>query len=155
MKFGPSLICNFILKLFFSGESRMSETQPRVCPSRLLLMLKHPVGEEIDQNDASLPKEIQHLVKEQRVHNIVRYDKSERLSQYFMVHMNDFITEFNCKEFQQKKSISKFSWKFCHQTTLSRSKIVFLVQVFVFLLLILRCIVKLTILKPNFEETLV
>ena len=74
----------------------MLKTQPRVCPSRLLLMLKHPVGEEIDQNDASLPKEIQHLVKEQRVHNIVRYDKSERLSQYFMVHMNDFLTEFNC-----------------------------------------------------------
>ena len=46
----------------------MSNTQPRVCLPRLLLMSKHPVGEEIDKNDPSLPKEIQHLVREERVH---------------------------------------------------------------------------------------
>ena len=49
----------------------MSKNQPRVCPPKLLLMSKHPVGEEIDKNDPSLPKEIQHLVKEERVHKIV------------------------------------------------------------------------------------
>ena len=43
----------------------MSKTQPRVCPPRLLLMSKHPVGEEVDKNDPSLPKEIQHLVREE------------------------------------------------------------------------------------------
>ena len=37
------------------------------CPPRLLLMSKHPVSEEIDKNDPSLPKEIQHLVKEERL----------------------------------------------------------------------------------------
>ena len=42
----------------------MSKAQPRVCPPRLLLMSKHTVGEEIDKNDPSLPKEIQQVVKE-------------------------------------------------------------------------------------------
>ena len=55
----------------------MSKTKPRVCPPRLLLMSKHSVGEEIDKNDPSLPKEIQYLVKEERVHKIVHYDKTE------------------------------------------------------------------------------
>ena len=45
---------------------------------RDLLMSKHPVGEEIDKNDPSLPKEMQHL-KEERVHKIVHYDKTETL----------------------------------------------------------------------------
>ena len=76
----------------------MSETQPRVCPPRLLLMSKHQVGEEIDKNDLSLPKEIQHLVNEERVHKIVHYDNTERLSECFMVHMKDFLIEFNCYE---------------------------------------------------------
>ena len=75
----------------------MSKTQPRVCPPRLLLMLKHPVCEEIDKNDPSLPKEIQYL-KEERVHKIVHYVKTERLPECFMVHMKDFLTEFNCYE---------------------------------------------------------
>ena len=42
-------------------------------------MSKHPDGEEIDKDDLSLPKEIQHLVKEERVHRIVHYHKIERL----------------------------------------------------------------------------
>ena len=77
----------------------MSKTQPRVCPLRLLLMSKHRVGEEIDKNNPSLPKEIQHMVKEERVHKIAHYDKIERLSECSMVHMKDFLTEFNCYEF--------------------------------------------------------
>ena len=76
----------------------MSTTQPRVCAPRLLLMSKHPVGEDIDKNDPSLPKEIQHLVKEQRVHKIVHYDKTEQLLECLMVYMKDFLTEFNCHE---------------------------------------------------------
>ena len=87
------------MNLFFSGECRMSKYQPRVCPSKLLLMSKHPVGEEIDKNDPSLTKEIQLLVKEERVHKIVHYNKTERLSACFMVHMKDFLTEFYCYEF--------------------------------------------------------
>ena len=62
-------------------------------------MSKHPVGEEIDKNDLLLPKEIQHMVREERVHKIVHYDKTERLLECFMVHMKDFLTEFNCYEF--------------------------------------------------------
>ena len=76
----------------------MSKTPTRVCPPRLLLMSKHPVGEEIDKNDPSLPKEIQHLVKEESVHKSVHYDKTERLSECFLVHMKDLLTEFNCYE---------------------------------------------------------
>ena len=76
----------------------MSKNQPRVCPPKLLLVSKHPVGKEIDKNDPSLPKEIQLLVKEERVHKIVHYNKTERLSECFMVHMKDFLTEFNCYE---------------------------------------------------------
>ena len=76
----------------------MSKTQPRVCPPKLLLMSKHPVGEEIGKNGPSLPKEIQYLVKEERVHKIVHYVKTETLPECFMVHMKDFLTEFNCYE---------------------------------------------------------
>ena len=61
-------------------------------------MSKHPVGEEIDKNDPSLLKEIQHLVKDERVYKIVHYNKTERLSECFMVHMKNFLTEFNCYE---------------------------------------------------------
>ena len=68
----------------------MSKFQRIVCPPKLLLMSKHPVVEEIDKNDPSMPKEIQHLVKEERVHKIVHYNKTERLSECFMVHMKDF-----------------------------------------------------------------
>ena len=76
----------------------MSKSLPRVCPPRLLVISKHPVCEEVDKNDPSLPKEIQHLVKEKRVNKIVHYDKTERLSECFMVHMKDNLTEFNCYE---------------------------------------------------------
>ena len=76
----------------------MSKNQPRVCPPKFLLMSKHPVGEGIDKNDPSLPKEIQLLVKEGRVHKIVHYNKTERISECFMVHMKDFLTELNCYE---------------------------------------------------------
>ena len=76
----------------------MSKTQSRVCPLRLLLMSKHSVGEEIDKNDSSLPKEIQHLVKEERVHKIVHNEKTEKLSECLMVHRKGFLTEFNCYE---------------------------------------------------------
>ena len=72
----------------------MSKTQQRVCPPRYLLMSKHPVGRKIDKNDPSLRKEIQHLVKEGRVHKNVHYDKTERISECFMVHIKDFLTEF-------------------------------------------------------------
>ena len=53
----------------------------------------------------------------------------------------------------ERESSSKSSWKFCNQTTLPRSEVVISVQMFVILLLISLCIVKLTILKPNYEET--
>ena len=61
-------------------------------------MSKHTVGEENDKNDPSLPKEIRNLAKEERVHKIVDYDKFERLAECFMVHMKDFLTEFNWYE---------------------------------------------------------
>ena len=56
------------------------------------------------------------------------------------------------ESFFENESSSKSSWKFCNQTTLPRSEVVFFVQMFVILLLISLCIVKLTILKPNCEE---
>ena len=52
----------------------------------------------------------------------------------------------------EKESSSKSSWKFCNQTTFPRSE-VFFVQMYLILLLISLCIVKLAILKPNCEET--
>ena len=76
----------------------MSKTQPRVCPPRYLLMSKHPVGEKIDKNNPSLPKEVQQFVKEGRVQKIVHYDKTGKLSECFMVHIKDFLIEFNCYE---------------------------------------------------------
>ena len=66
--------------------------------SETLTGVEHPVGEEIDTNYPSLPKEIQHLVKEERVNKIVHYNKTERISECFMVHMKHFLTEFNCYE---------------------------------------------------------
>ena len=62
----------------------------------------------------------------------------------------DYVDEEN---FFKKESSSKSSWKICNQTTLPRLEVVFFVQMFVILLLISHCIVKLTILKPNCEET--
>ena len=53
------------------------------------------------------------------------------------------------ESFFENESSSKSSWKFCNQTTLPRSEVVFFVQMFVILLLISICIVKLTILEPN------
>ena len=57
------------------------------------------------------------------------------------------------ESFFEKECSSKSSWKICNQTTLPRSEVLFFVQIFVILLLIPLCIVKLTILKPNCEET--
>ena len=53
----------------------------------------------------------------------------------------------------EKESSNKSSSKFCNLTTLRRSEVVFIVQMFLFFTLISLCIVKLTILKPNCEET--
>ena len=53
----------------------------------------------------------------------------------------------------EKGSSSTSLWNFCNQTTLPRSEVVFVVQMFVILLLISLCIVKVSILKPNCEET--
>ena len=57
------------------------------------------------------------------------------------------------ESFFEKESSSKSSWKLCNQTTLTRSGVVVFVQIIVIVLLISLCIVKLTILKPNSEET--
>ena len=54
----------------------------------------------------------------------------------------------------EKESSGKSNWKFCNQITLPRSEVVFLVQMFVILLLIVLCIVKLTVLKPNWISIL-
>ena len=67
-------------------------------PPKLLLMSKQPISDEIDKNDPSLAKEIQHLVREERELKMVHNDKTERLSGCFKVHMKDFLTEFNCYE---------------------------------------------------------
>ena len=61
-------------------------------------MSKQTVGEEIDKNDPSLPKGIQHLLMEERVQKIVHYNKTERSSEWFMFLMKYFLTEFNCIE---------------------------------------------------------
>ena len=53
----------------------------------------------------------------------------------------------------ENESSSKSSWKFCNQTTLQRSEVVFFVQMFVILLPISLYFVKITVLKPNSEET--
>ena len=53
----------------------------------------------------------------------------------------------------EKESSGKSNWKLCNQITLPRSEVVFFVQMFVILLLIVLCIVKLTVLKPNCKET--
>ena len=53
----------------------------------------------------------------------------------------------------EKESSGKSNWNFSNQITLPRSEVVFFVQMFVILLLIVLCIVKLTVLKPNCEET--
>ena len=57
------------------------------------------------------------------------------------------------KNYFEKENSSKSSRKLCNQTTLPRSEDVFFVQMFVILLIISLCIVKLTVLKPNCEET--
>ena len=48
----------------------------------------------------------QHLVKEERVHEICHNGKTERLSECFMVHMKNFLTEFNCYELFYVKRVS-------------------------------------------------
>ena len=53
----------------------------------------------------------------------------------------------------EKESSNKSSWKFCNEITLPRSEVVFFVQMFVILILITLCIIKLTVLKPTCEET--
>ena len=54
--------------------------------------------------------------------------------------------------FEREKSRLS-SWKICNQTNLPRSEIVFFLQMWFILLLISIFIVKLTVLKPNCEET--
>ena len=55
----------------------------------------------------------------------------------------------------EKESSGKSIWKFCTQITLPWSEVVFFVQMFRILMLIVLCIVKLIVLKPTCEETLV
>ena len=52
----------FYIEPFLPWRKRnvKNSTQSRVCPPKLLLMSKHPVGKEMNKNDPSLPKEIQH-----------------------------------------------------------------------------------------------
>ena len=52
----------------------------------------------------------------------------------------------------EKEISGKSTWKFCNQKTLPRSEVVFF-QMFVILMLIVLCIVKLTVRKPTCEET--
>ena len=86
------------IKHFFQWRKHNVKNSTQSLPTRLLLMSKHPVGDENDMNNPSLPKEFQHLVKDEKVHKIVLYDKTERLSECFKVHMKDFLPEFNCYE---------------------------------------------------------
>ena len=58
-------------------------------------MSKLPVGEKIDKNDPSVPKEIQHL-KEGCTKVFIMTELRD--SECFMVHIKDFLTEFNCYE---------------------------------------------------------
>ena len=53
---------------------------------------QHAVGEEIYKNNTLLTKVINLLAKGEKVHKI--HDKTERLSEYFLVHIKDFIIEF-------------------------------------------------------------
>ena len=53
----------------------------------------------------------------------------------------------------EKESSNKSSWNFCNKVTLPLSEVVFFVQMFVILILITLCIIKLTVLKPTCEET--
>ena len=43
-------------------------------------MQQHLFGEEIDNSNPALPKEIKHFMKKEKVQKIVLHDKTERLS---------------------------------------------------------------------------
>ena len=47
------------------------------------------------------------------------------------------------------KSSGKSSWKFCYRTFLTRKEVLFFVQMFVILMLIALCFVKLTVLRTQ------
>ena len=76
----------------------MSDSQRKVSPPKLLLISKHPTGKEVDQNDKMLPEEIQKLVNKDNVKKIVYYEKTTRLPACFMVHMNEFLSDYSCYE---------------------------------------------------------
>ena len=76
----------------------MSEVHRKVSPPKLLLLPKRPTGEEIQKDDPSLPEKIKELVRADRVHKIIHYAKTEGLFECFMVHMNEFLSDYNCYE---------------------------------------------------------
>ena len=76
----------------------MSDSQRKVSPPKLLLISKHPTGKEVDQNDKMLPEEIQELVNTDKVKKNVYYEKTTRLPACFMVHMNEFWSDYSCYE---------------------------------------------------------
>ena len=45
-----------------------------------------------------LPDEIQELVNPDNVKKIMYYEKTTRLPACFMVHMNEFLSDYNCYE---------------------------------------------------------
>ena len=45
-----------------------------------------------------LPEEIQELVNTDKVKKIVYYEKTTRLPACFMVHMNEFLSDYSCYE---------------------------------------------------------
>ena len=53
----------------------------------------------------------------------------------------------------KKEASGKFSWKFCNQIKSPRSQVVYFVQIFVILMLIILRIVKMAVVKPTCEET--
>ena len=61
--------------------------------------------------------------------------------------------QIEAKSYIETESSGKLAGKFFNQTTFPRSEVVFLVQMFVILLLISLCIVKLAKLESNCEDT--
>ena len=59
------------------------------------------------------------------------------------------VTEFVYNETNSEKK----SWKFCNKVTLPRSKVVFVAQMVVILILLTFCILKLSFTKLSCEET--
>ena len=76
----------------------MSDCQRKFLPPKLLLISKHPTGKEVDKNDKMLPDEIQELVNTDKITKFMYYEKTTRLPACFMVHMKEFLSDFNCYE---------------------------------------------------------